>query len=96
MPPDLGRIDPVLMSQVRLGVVTALFGGGAMTFPELKVVLGVTQGNLGDHLDKLEEAGYVTVEKEFVARKPRTTVRLSERGRDAFERHVRYLTSFLG
>lgn len=96
MAPDLDRIDPVLMSQVRLGVISALLGGDAMTFPELKDVLGVTQGNLGDHLQKLEEAQYVAVTKAYVDRKPRTTVQITKRGRDAFVRHVRYLESFLG
>lgn len=67
-----------------------------MTFPDLKDVLGVTQGNLGQHLQRLEEAAYVVVTKEFVGRRPRTTAQLTKRGRDAFVRHVRHLESFLG
>ena len=68
-----GPFDPLLLSQVRLGIVAVLVERDACTFPELKTLLGVTQGNLGIHLRKLEDGGYVAVEKEFVERKPRTT-----------------------
>ncbi|MCG3135199.1 MAG: hypothetical protein HMLKMBBP_02705 [Planctomycetes bacterium] len=80
--------DAVLLSPVRLGVVTALLARGEATFSELRELLSVTQGNLGIHLRKLEEAGYVAVEKEFVDRKPRTTCRLTRRGRAALLAHV--------
>jgi DNA-binding MarR family transcriptional regulator len=53
-------------------------------FTELKDVLEVTQGNLSIHLRKLEEAGYVAIDKSFVGRKPLTRVRLTEAGRAAF------------
>jgi DNA-binding MarR family transcriptional regulator len=82
------RFDPVLLSQARLGIVTVLVTRPEATFTDLKDLLGLTQGNLGIHLRKLEEEGYVDVKKEFVARKPRTTVRLTARGRAAFQRHV--------
>ena len=55
---------------------------------DLQGVLGLTSGNLGVHLAKLEEAAYVEVVKEFVARKPRTTARLTALGRKAFLSHV--------
>ncbi len=83
--------DPLLMSRVRLGIVAVLVERDAATFPDLKAVLGVTQGNLGVHLRKLEEAGYVAVEKEFADRKPRTTARLTTVGRTAFLTHVERL-----
>lgn len=83
--------DDLLLSSVRLGVVTALFGRGTMSFVELKDALGLTQGNLGIHLQKLADAGYVEVEKEFVDRKPRTTARLTPKGRTAFLAHVKRL-----
>ena len=57
------------------------------TFSDLKALLGLTQGNLGVHLRKLEEAGYVSVKKEFVQRKPRTTAKITAQGRRAFLRH---------
>ena len=55
-PPDL---DPVLLSQVRLGAVSVLGTQGPTSFADLKALLKVTQGNLGAHLARLEEAGYV-------------------------------------
>lgn len=83
--------DPVLLSQVRLGIVTVLITRKDATFSDLKSLLGLTQGNLGIHLQKLEEAGYVATKKAFVKRKPRTTARITPRGREAFLRHVEQL-----
>jgi DNA-binding MarR family transcriptional regulator len=83
--------DEVLLSSARLGVVTALFARDEMTFSELKDLLGLTQGNLGIHLNKLEDAKYVAISKEFVERRPRTTARLTAKGRAAFLAHVRHL-----
>ena len=78
----------MLLSQARLGVVSVLLARPAATFPELKDLLGLTQGNLSVHLRKLEEAVYVTIEKDFADNKPRTTVRLTKTGRAAFLAHV--------
>jgi len=86
-----GPFDPLLLSQVRLGIVAVLVERGAATFPELKTLLAVTQGNLGIHLRKLEDAGYVAVEKQFIDRKPRTTAALTPAGRTAFLSHVKRL-----
>jgi hypothetical protein len=61
----------------------------------LRAILGATDGNLGAHLATLEGAGYVTVEKDFVARKPRTRVAITAKGRNAFTRQVMYLRSLL-
>jgi DNA-binding MarR family transcriptional regulator len=83
--------DPLLLSQVRLGIVSVLMTRPQASFPDLKGLLGLTQGNLGTHLGKLEEGGYVTVRKSFVRRKPRTTVRLTRAGRRAFLAHVALL-----
>ncbi len=88
--------DPLLLSQVRLAVVSVLVERGAATFPDLKELLGVTQGNLGLHLRKLEDGGYVAIEKEFVGRKPRTTVRLTPAGRRALREHVDHLARIAG
>jgi len=83
--------DPVLLSRARLGIVTVLMTRRSATFPDLKDLLGLTQGNLGVHLRKLEDAGYVSVKKEFVQLKPRTTAKLTAKGRRAFLAHVRKL-----
>jgi DNA-binding MarR family transcriptional regulator len=89
--PGPDQFDPLLLSQVRLGVISLLMTRRELTFSDLKSLLDLTQGNLGTHLGKLEDAGYVSVRKEFVERKPRTTVRITSRGRKAFLRHVRIL-----
>lgn len=85
------EFDPVLLSQTRLGIVSVLVTRKDATFSELKDLLGLTQGNLGVHLRKLEEAGYAKIKKEFVKRKPRTTAKLTAKGRKAFLAHVEQL-----
>jgi DNA-binding MarR family transcriptional regulator len=83
--------DPVLLSQARLGIVSVLMTRDNASFSDLKSLLTLTQGNLGVHLRKLEEVGYVEVRKEFVERKPRTTASITKSGRAAFLAHVRQL-----
>ena len=83
--------DALLVSPGRLGIVSVLVAREDATFPDLQALLGMTQGNLGAHLQKLEEGGYVEVRKTFVDRKPRTTCRLTARGRRAFLDHVHRL-----
>ena len=83
--------DPLLLSQARLGVISTLMSRREASFSDLKTLLGLTQGNLGIHLQKLEEAGYVSVRKQFVKRKPKTTCSITRKGRGAFLRHVEQL-----
>jgi DNA-binding MarR family transcriptional regulator len=75
--------------------VSILATRGATPFSDLRALLSVTQGNLGSHLQKLEEAGYVSTEKSFVDRKPQTLVRLTPAGRAALLRHVKELQRVL-
>ena len=63
----------------------------AIEFTRLKALLGATDGNLGAHLETLEKAGYIVIEKRFEDRKPQTRVRMSPAGRRAFAEHVAYL-----
>lgn len=83
--------DQMLMSQVRLGIISVLVARKTATFTDLKTLLSLTQGNLTIHLQKLEESGYVSVKKEFVKRKPRTTCAITARGRRAFNDHLQLL-----
>jgi DNA-binding MarR family transcriptional regulator len=85
--------DPLLLSQARLGILSVLMARKEATFTDLRELLGLTQGNLGIHLQKLEEGGYVAVTKEFVRRRPRTTARITDRGRRAFLSHVDQLAA---
>ena len=70
MSEPLDKFDPILLSQVRLGVISALMTRTELSFTDLRALLGLTQGNLGSHLQNLEKAGYIEVIKEFVDRKP--------------------------
>jgi DNA-binding MarR family transcriptional regulator len=95
----MAELDPIIHQPVRLKVMaalTALSDDSQMDFVALRDLLGVTDGNLGAHLRKLEEAGYISVEKVFVARKPRTYLSVTPEGRAAFERHVKALKEILG
>ena len=88
------NLDALIHQPVRLRIMAVLSkmpGEDAVDFTYLKRLLDVTDGNLGAHLLKLEQAGYVKVKKEFVNRKPKTFIRASGKGRDAFENHVQAL-----
>ena len=67
----------------------------AIEFTRLKALVGATDGNLGAHLETLEKAGYIVIEKRFEERKPQTRVRMSPAGRRAFAEHVAYLREIL-
>lgn len=81
---DIDRIDEVIHGRLRLGVMAYLSGAGTADFGELKARLQATDGNLSVHLRKLEDAGYIAIDKSFVGKKPLTRVRLTEPGRTAF------------
>ncbi|MEI9886559.1 MAG: transcriptional regulator [Rhizomicrobium sp.] len=81
---DIGRIDDVIHGRLRLGIMAYLANAEVADFNELKAVLQATQGNLSIHLRKLEDAGYVAIEKSFLRRKPLTRARITPAGRKAF------------
>ncbi len=87
---DIENIDEVIHGRLRLGVMAYLVGAGTGDFVTIKQHLKTSDGNLSIHLRKLEEAGYVTIEKSFVERKPRTEIAITSLGRKAF---VKYLDS---
>jgi len=87
----LRRLNPVIHERARLGIMSLLAAQPVLSFGELKSLLDATDGNLSVHLRTLEEAGYVSVGKAFVDRKPRTTARLTRKGRIAFEHYVEVL-----
>ncbi|HEX7900282.1 MAG TPA: transcriptional regulator [Planctomycetota bacterium] len=87
----MSRLNPVIHERARLGIVSALAAREAASFAELKALLDMTDGNLSVHLRTLEAAGYVSIDKTFVDRKPRSTARLSRKGRLAFEHYVEVL-----
>ena len=85
---DIDRIDEVIHGRIRLGIMAFLSGAGSADFNTLKARLQATDGNLSAHLRKLEDAGYVAVEKTFVDRKPLTTMALTDDGRKAFTAYL--------
>ena len=85
---DIDKIDEVIHGRLRLGVMAYLASAGKAEFADLRHRLGATDGNLSVHLKKLEEAGYVAADKQFVGKKPLTEAVLTDAGRDAF---IRYL-----
>jgi len=82
------EIDYVIHERVRLAIVSALAVTPELSFNELKEMLSLTDGNLSAHSRTLEEAGYISVEKTFQGRRPLTTMRLSTKGRKAFQRYL--------
>jgi len=88
IPIDIDRIDDVIHGRVRLGIMTYLANAETADFSELKSALNTTQGNLSIHLTKLEEAGYITITKSFLDRKPNTRARLTRAGRKAFANYL--------
>ena len=84
-PFDHNAIDDVIHGRIRLGVVAYLSAVDSALFSELRDKVGATDGNLSAHLRKLEDAGYVRVEKSFVGRKPQTRLALTDEGRKAWQ-----------
>lgn len=80
----LADIDPLIHAPARLMVLTYLYVVDSIDFVYLKRVTDLSWGNLSRHLSKLEEAGYVEMEKSFQDKKPHTMIRLTEQGRKAF------------
>ena len=81
-------LDAVVHGRLRLGILSALSAGPSLTFVELKERLGATDGNLSVHARKLELAGYLSCAKGFEGRVPRTTYRLTPKGRKALARYL--------
>jgi DNA-binding MarR family transcriptional regulator len=81
---DIGEIDEVIHGRMRLGIMAWLADAEVADFNTLKAMLNATQGNLSVHLRKLEDAGYIEIEKSFLGRKPLTRARITQKGRAAF------------
>ena len=94
--PDLPELNPVVHGRLRLALLSLLSAVEGAEFTWLRAKTDATDGNLGAQLLKLEDAGYVTVEKKFVLRKPRTLYRITETGRQALAEYVQALKQLLG
>jgi DNA-binding MarR family transcriptional regulator len=89
-------IDDVIHGRVRLGVMAYLAAADAAEFNELKAKIGATDGTLSVHLRKLEEAGYIAIEKTFRDRRPLTRAKLTPEGRKAFRAYLDALGKLTG
>lgn len=92
---DIPQLDRLIHEKLRLGIVSALAAAPALTFSDLKKLLETTDGNLSVHARKLEEAGYVTCEKTFAGRVPKTEYRLSASGRAALEKYLDHMEALV-
>lgn len=89
------NLDPILHSQLRLAVMSVLMNVEEADFVYLKQQTESTSGNLSIQLDKLAAAQYITIEKGFQGKKPRTTCRVTDTGRQAFATYVDALKEYL-
>jgi DNA-binding MarR family transcriptional regulator len=85
---DIGKIDEVIHGRLRLGIMAYLADAEVADFNELKAALQCTQGNLSVHLRKLEDAGYIEIDKSFLNRKPLTRARITAAGMAAFAAYL--------
>lgn len=89
------ELDPLLHSQLRLAVMSILMNVEEADFVYLREKTESTAGNLSVQLDKLTAAGYISVEKGFVGKKPRTVCRVTDLGRRAFAAYVAALRTYI-
>jgi DNA-binding MarR family transcriptional regulator len=94
-PPPPSELDQLIHERLRLGIVCTLAVQDSLTFTELRDVLQSTDGNLSVQARRLEEAGYVTCVKRFEGRKPKTTYKLTARGRAALDDYLEVLSEML-
>lgn len=90
------KLDPLLHSELRLAVISVLVNLEEADFVYLREATGATAGNLSVQLDKLSAAGYISVEKTFEGKKPRTICRITPLGLNAFESYVDAIKTYLG
>jgi len=91
----LADIDTMIHAPARLMILTYLYVVESVDYVFLNRLTGLTWGNLSTHLTKLEEAGYVSIAKEFKDKKPNTTISLTEQGRQAFKHYKQSMLQVL-
>ncbi|QDI92287.1 transcriptional regulator [Salicibibacter halophilus] len=91
----LNRINDLIHGKARLGIMSLLMTYKEGDFNFLKQKLGLSDGNLGAHIRKLEEADYIEVVKTFEKRKPKTVCSVTETGKKAYRQYVQALEEML-
>ncbi|MHC4663011.1 MAG: winged helix-turn-helix domain-containing protein [Planctomycetota bacterium] len=89
------ELNKVIHSPIRLSIVSTLFTAGEESFTNLKKATGATDGNLTTHIATLEKHGIIKVRKRFVSRKPRTSFRLTDKGREVFREYINQMASMV-
>ncbi|HAQ61336.1 TPA: transcriptional regulator [Candidatus Delongbacteria bacterium] len=92
---DSNLLDELIHSKLRLGIMSMLISVEYAEFSVIKNKLQATDGNLSANLRKLEEAGYIGVEKIFVGRKPQSRYSITDKGRSAFEKYISNLEKLI-
>lgn len=92
---DSSGFDRLIYERVRLGIMSALAMNEQLTFNELKSLFNASDGNLGAHARKLEEAGYVACTKSFEARRPKSIYRITALGRRALLRYLEHIEAVI-
>jgi DNA-binding MarR family transcriptional regulator len=87
--------DPLLHQAIRSKLVSLLISNDELPFKALKETLNVTDGNLSSHLTKLEKEKYISIEKVFEGKRPKTVVKIASIGREAFEKYIEALKLFI-
>ncbi len=91
----LKKLDPLLHSELRLAIMSLLVSIEKAEFTFFKEKTNATAGNLSVQLSKLEDAGYILVEKGFKGKMPQTTCSITKKGIEAFEQYVEDLKGYL-
>jgi DNA-binding MarR family transcriptional regulator len=89
--PEKLKFDGLILSKTRLGIISVLISGDKLDFTCLRNTLNLSDGNLSVHIRKLEEAGYIKVEKIFVNRKPKTFCKITDKGHQAIQNLIKQL-----
>ena len=90
-----GELDRVIHERMRLGIISALAANEKLSFGDLKKLLNTTDGNISVHARKLEEAGYVTMQKSFKGRVPLTEYSITKDGKKALERYLNHMEALI-
>ncbi|MEX1240230.1 MAG: transcriptional regulator [Cyclobacteriaceae bacterium] len=91
----LVNFNKAFESRVRLGIMSVLMVNQSVDFNTLKELLILSDGNLASHIRALEEVRYITVNKQFIGRKPNTTYSASKEGKKAFHAHLKELETLI-
>ncbi len=89
------ELDRLIHERIRLGIVSALAVNRSLSFNNLKALMNTTDGNLSVHARKLEDAGYISCEKSFEGRMPKTEYALTNVGRSALERYLEHMEAII-